>query len=135
MKSKSFKIHEFVPKHIYEKFGEKAWRFIDAGLIHTFDTIKKRFPKGSITINNYFWGGKREWSGLRTPVSPYYSETSIHTFGGAGDAVFSAYDTEEIRQDIINNPELYPYVKGIEMGISWLHVDTRNEDELQLFYP
>ena len=135
MQSKYYKIHEFVPEHIYKKFGEKAWRFINTGLIRTYDKLKERFPKGSITINNYFWGGDRHWSGLRTPNSPYYSETSIHTFGGAGDSVFSAYTAEEVRQDIINHPEEYPDVKGIEMGISWLHVDTRNEDKVQLFYP
>jgi len=135
MKSKSFKIHEFVPKHIFDKFGEKAWRFINPKLIKTFDTIKERFPNGSVTINNYYWGGNRHWSGLRTPTSPHYSETSIHSLGGAGDAVFSDYTAEEVRQDIIDNPEVYPYVKGIEMEISWLHVDVRNEDEISLFYP
>ena len=135
MVSKYYYVHEFVPEHIYKEYGEKAWRFINAGLIETYDTLKERFPKGSITINNYFWGGDRHWSGLRTPQSPYYSETSIHSLGGAGDSIFSDYTAEEVRQDIINNPEIYPHVKGIEMGISWLHVDTRNEYEVKLFYP
>lgn len=135
MRSKYFKVHEFVPEHIYKKYGEKAWRFIQLGLIRTYDTLKERFPNGSITINNYFWNGNRHWSGLRTPKSPYYSETSIHSFGGAGDSIFSEYDIEEVRQDIINNPEIYPDVKGIEMEVSWLHVDVRNEDEVVLFYP
>ena len=135
MKSKHFEIHELVPKHIFEKYGEKAWRFINPMLIISLDTIKERFPKGTMTINNYFWGGDRHWSGLRTPISPYYSETSIHSFGGGGDSIFSDYEAEEIRQDIINNPDIYPHIKGIEMGISWLHTDVRNEDEVKLFYP
>jgi len=135
MKSKYFKVHEFVPEHMYKRYGEKAWRFIQPGLIRIYDTLKERFPNGTITINNYAYGGNRYWSGLRTPESPYYSETSIHSFGGGGDSKFSAYAEEDVRQDIIDNPEIYPDVKGIEMGISWLHVDTRNEDEVVLFYP
>lgn len=135
MISKYYKVHEFVPEHIYKKYGEKAWRFIDSRLISSFDTIKERFPNGTVTLNNYFWGGNRHWSGIRTSKSPDYSETSMHSFASAGDAVFSEYEAEEIRQDIIANPEIYPYIKGIEMGISWLHIDTRNEDKLQLFYP
>lgn len=135
MKSKYFKIHELVPEHIFIKYGESAWRFIDSRLIESIDTIKERFPNGTITINNYKWKGNRKWSGLRTPDSPYYSETSIHSLGGAIDAIFSAYNIETIRQDIRRNPKVYPHIKGIEDGVSWLHIDTRNEDKLVIFNP
>jgi len=135
MKSKKFKIHELVPPHIYKKFGKKAWRFIDSRLIESIDQLKEDFPKGTMTINNYKWKGNRKWSGLRTPKSPDYSETSMHSFGSAIDAVFSNYSAKEVRKFIINNPEKYPHIKGLEMGVSWLHCDTRNEDKLVKFYP
>ncbi len=133
MKSKYFEIHELVSEELYERKGEGAWRYVPVLLIVALDTVKERFPNGTMTINNYAWGGNRKWSGVRTPDSPYYSLTSIHSFLGAIDAIFSAYDAEEVRQDIINNPEIYPMVKGIELGISWLHMDIRNEDELVTF--
>jgi len=133
MKSKHFKIHELVPQHIYEKYGEKAWRFIDLGLILSLDTLKERFPKGKITINNYYWGGNFKWSGLRTPDSPHYFETSMHSFGKAVDPKFSAYDSDIIRKDIIDNPNIYPYIKGLELDVNWVHIDTRNEDNLIKF--
>lgn len=133
MKSKYFAIEELVPKAIFTKRGEKAWELIDDRLITTLDFIKERFPRGTVTINNWKWGGDREWSGLRVPASPYYSETSQHAYGRAIDAVFSHYTAEQIRQDILKNPALYPYIRGVELGVSWLHVDTRNVDAVLSF--
>ena len=135
MKSKHFEIHELVPQYIYNKYGEKAWRFIDPRLIETIDTIKEVFPLGKATINNYVWGGNRNWSGLRTPRSDYYSETSMHSQGKAVDIVFTEYNVEHVRKYIIKNPDIFPYIKGLEMDIHWLHLDTRNEDTLVCFYP
>jgi len=133
MKSKYFKIHELLPKHLYEKYGEKGWKFIDNRLIESIDALKEHFNLGTMTINNYFWGGDREWSGLRTPNSPYYSETSQHSFGRAADAVFSHYSAAEVRNHIIDNPHRYPYIKGIELDVEWVHIDARNEDGVVTF--
>ena len=133
MKSRHFAIHELVPPKIYKKYGEKAWRFVPVILIISIDTIKDRFPNGTMTINNYKWGGERKWSGLRTFLSSFFSKTSMHSFGNAIDAIFSAYDVEEVRQDIINNPEVYPHIKGLELNVTWLHADCRNEDTLVTF--
>ena len=135
MISKRFKIQELVPESIYKKRGEKAWELLNPLLLETIDTIKERFPDGSMTINNWLWNGNREWSGLRTPDSPWYSMTSQHSFGNAIDAVFSKYTAEEIRQDIIDNPDIYPHVKGIETDISWLHIDVRNRKTVAIFKP
>ena len=133
MKSKHFKIHELVPEHIFKKYGEKAWKFINKDLIITIDLLKEHFNLGTMTINNYYWGGKRHWSGLRTPQSPDYSETSQHSLGNATDSIFSHYTAAEVRNYIINNPHEFEYIKGLELGVSWLHVDTRNEEHLVTF--
>ena len=132
MKSKYFKVYEFAPKHMYEKYSEKAWRFVSVSMIETADTLKERFNLGTMTINDYFWGGQYEWSGIRSPESPEYSKTSMHTFG-AIDSKFSDYTAQEVRNDIINNPHIYPHVKGLELGVSWVHTDFRNEDNLVTF--
>ncbi|MDD3443201.1 MAG: hypothetical protein PHW89_08055 [Sulfurimonas denitrificans] len=136
MKSKYFKAYELVSKEDYEKMGDaKVWEIFDSGVIEAIDTIKENFPNGTMTINNWYWGGDRNWSGLRTPQSPYHSLTSMHSYGKAIDAVFSQYDAEEVRSFIVANPQLFPHVKGIETDISWLHIDTRNRDEVLLFKP
>lgn len=133
MKSKYFKIHELVPKALFKKKGEACWRYIPQTLIDSIDKLKERFPEGSMTINNYFWGGKREWSGLRTPDSKWFSATSMHSFMMAVDIVFSKYTAEEVRKDIMDNPEVYPHIKGLELEVNWVHIDVRNEDELVTF--
>lgn len=133
MKSKYFKIHELVPEHIYEAYKEKGWKFIDSRLIETIDSLKGYFNLGTMTINNYYWNGDRKWSGLRMPSSPYYSETSQHSFGRAVDIVFSDYTAEEARNYIINNQDKFQYIKGLELDVSWLHIDIRNEDNIVLF--
>lgn len=126
MRSKYFEIHELVSKHLYENVHEDLlWNMLDYKLIETIDKIKETFNDGTMTINNYKWGGDREWSGIRTKDSKYYSETSQHSIGKATDSVFSKYTIVEIRNYILNNPKDFPHIGGIELGVSWLHIDTR----------
>ena len=133
MKSKHFKIHELVPRKMYEKYGEKAWRYVDPGLIEAIDILKEEFSEGTITINNYAFGGSREWSGLRTPDCDVYSYGSMHSFGKAFDMVFSKYSSNAVRDYIIKNKDKFPAIKGIELGVSWVHIDSRNENDLIMF--
>ena len=134
MKSKYFRIEELVPKELYDVLGEKmCWKLFDDRLIEMLDKIKEKFPDGSMTVNNWVWGGDRNWSGLRLPGKPYYSPTSQHSLGKAIDAVFSAYTAEEVRHGIMANIEEFPYIKGIEDDVSWLHVDVRDRQELLVF--
>jgi len=133
MVSKSFKAHELVPEHIYRHYKEMSWKFINPKLIITIDLLKDHFNLGTMTINNYFWGGSRKWSGWRTPKSEYYSETSQHSLGNAVDIVFSHYSAEEVRNYIIDNPHIFPYIKGIELGVEWVHIDVRNTDYVIIF--
>lgn len=133
MRCKKFIIQELVPPEIYQKRGEQAWKLINQYLIMTLDTLKEKFPEGSITINDWKWGGKRVWSGIRTSDSPYYSNSSQHSYGMAADCIFNKYNVNEVRQYIIDHPEEFPYVKGIEKDVSWLHIDVRNADTVEIF--
>lgn len=133
MKSKYFKLHEFLPKELYEKYGERGWRYVDERLIITMDILKEHFNLGTIQINNYYFGGDREHSSIRTPSSPYYSVGSMHTYARAIDFVCSDYSAQEVRNYIIGHPHVFKYVRGLELGVSWVHLDIRNEDELVLF--
>jgi len=135
-RSKYFKIQEFVPPEMIEAKGEsKCWEYVDIGLMKTFDQLKEDFPKGTISLNTWLWGGDRKASGIRMPESDYYNFYSMHPWGKAGDALFSGYFVETVRQYILDNPNKYPYVKGMELGTAWLHVDTRNREKLITFYP
>ena len=133
MKSKYFKVHELVPKKMFLRYGEDSWRYVDTRLIESIDKLKEHFNLGTMTINNYYWNGSRQWSGIRTPESPNYSYGSQHSFANAFDIVFSDYSAEEVRNYILDNLHEFPYIKGMELGVSWLHIDVRNEDNIVLF--
>lgn len=132
-KCKYFTIHELVPPDIYHGYGERAWQFLDDRSLMMLDSLREKF--GSTTVNSYYWGGEREWSGLRTSDSPYYSPTSQHSFGRAFDCIFRNTDAETVRQYILRNPEEFPYITSMELGVSWLHFDCRNVDPIFTFYP
>jgi hypothetical protein len=134
-KCKHFKIYELVPRKIYEALGEKAWSLLDSRALEMLDKIREY--AGPLIVNTWYWDGGREWSGLRTPESPYYGPFSQHTYGRAFDCIASQKATEELREHILNNQEEFPYIRGIELGVSWLHFDVGNRpgDVIYTFNP
>ena len=136
MKAKYFKIYELVPPKVWTARGEKAWQLLDPQLIKIIDALREEF--GRATINSYKWGGDRQWSGLRTPDSPYYSKYSQHTFGRAADIIFNDISAADVRKAILAKPdkwlEISPCIT-LEDDVSWVHVDTRNREGLNLFKP
>jgi len=136
-KCKYFAAHELVPPAIYDKWGERSFMFMDDRLLHIIDTLREEF--GAATINNYKFGGDRQWSGLRTSDSPYYSPTSQHSFGRAADVLFRGHSAEKIREFIKNDSWLVldcATSVTIEEGVNWLHIDVRNNNEgLNYFKP
>lgn len=140
MKSKRFAIHELVDKDTFALLGDGAWGLVSWKIIETIDKLKEVFPLGSMTINNYFWGGSREWSGLRTPDSPYYSAKSMHSMQEDGvfkavDIVFSKYTAQNVREFILSNQDMFPLIRRMEDGVSWVHIDvkTTNKTEIVMF--
>ena len=128
-----FAIHELVPPKVYAERGELAWELLDEKALVTLDQLRKKL--GRTTVNNYKFGGDREWSGLRTPDSPYYSKYSQHSFGRAFDCIFEKVTAEEARQYIKLYPEIFPYLNSIEEEVSWLHFDVRNCVRIKTYSP
>jgi len=89
-----------------------------------------------MTVNNWKWGGDREWSGLRTVDSSCFSTYSQHSFGRAVDVIFKDVTAESVRQAILENPDdtAFELINSFEEGTSWLHIDVRNCDRV-LTYP
>lgn len=133
--TKWFKIEELVPPQVYKDRGDKAWQLLDDRLLMTLDRLREKY--GSMTINNWSYGGNREWSGLRTSDSPYYSKYSQHTYGKAFDIIFKHVTAEKVRQDISANPDAFAFelINSFEEGTSWLHIDCRNAPRLYTFKP
>lgn len=128
-----FSVHELVPEHVYNKWGDKALMFLDDRALMTLDALREKW--GPITVNNWFWDGPRQWSGLRTEETHYGSQYSQHRFGRAFDCVFHEIDDEDVRQYILANPDEFPYINSIELGTEgWLHFDVRNCKRIKTYY-
>lgn len=129
-----FKIQELVPPNVFNQRGNAAWELLDANALITLDALRSHF--GRAICNDYSFGGKRQWSGLRTADSPYYSPYSQHSFGRAFDLIFLDAKTEEVREEIIRlRDKKFPLINGLELDVSWIHFDVRNHSPLKLFKP
>ncbi len=141
--TKNLSLHEYIPKSLYEKWAGVKDNYLlnclDPRLVKADQFLRRRF--GAITINNWMEGGPRNWSGIRTPDSPYYSKYSQHSWGRASDKVFKDATADEVRSDIKKNYMKLYYLLGltcIEENVSWVHSDHRyllGSDELLIVYP
>ena len=130
-----FAAHEVLPPSIYNKWGDKGLMFMDERILMQADILRENY--GPMTINNYGFGGEREWSGLRTPDSPYYSPTSQHSFGRAIDCLFRDIPAVEVREHLMANPAnpIFKFITCVEDDVSWLHIDCRNTQKLKVVRP
>lgn len=139
-KPEYFTIRELVPPQVYNVRGEKSLQLLDDRALITIDTLRKEF--GPAVINSWsFWkkdkwyGEVRKWSGLRIKGCPYGSQFSQHRYGRAFDMIFKDTSAEVVRQDILANPDKYPHIMSLELGVPWLHFDTRNCDRIMTYTP
>ena len=131
---KHFEAHELVPKHIYDSPKPiSKYTLFDDRLLKLSDRIRE-LVDSPLTINNWKWGGDREWCGLRTPESKYYSPTSQHTFGRAVDMVSRELTGQQLRRKVEKwmkegkFEDIGVFSVTVEEGpdITWLHIDVRN---------
>lgn len=114
---------QYKPKYFNynELFPSKSlhdWKNIDARILKSADDIREIF--GPLWCN----GHGLTQCGFRTNGS----STSQHRFGRAMDLHSNKYSSEEIRMHILKNREMFPYINFLEIDISWLHIDCRNDD-------
>ena len=140
---KHFSAAELVPEKLHAKYKSRgdAWLLrilFDERLLMTIDTIRENF--GPMTINDWSWGGANQYRGIRPPDCSIGAGLSQHRFGRAVDMIPKDIKAAEIRVDIIEDQmgQAYKHIGGLEMGISWLHIDTRGRDAegmISCFYP
>lgn len=145
-KSKRFALHELVDKEMYKKFKltkmlDKLWVIIDPKILITIDDIKK-FYKKTITINNWGYGGYRQWSCVRRYGKPYYNYLSQHStyshLCSAIDFVVKGVDSLQVQKDLLQNQQKFAYLKRIEKDtIGWTHIDCKytNHNGIYVFNP
>ncbi len=150
--SANFDVREFVPKSIWDKWGENSTWFVNPQSVKTAEFYKSKFTTyfknkyGNekvvtvlVVINNWHIGKPKQWSGLRLPQSKDYREQSQHTFINAFDCelfiVFSdgrivEVDYKEIHEIIEQNQAEFlangvAAIESIEYAPGWLHTDHR----------
>jgi hypothetical protein len=127
--SKYFKIQEFVPVKVYEKFGDKAWWFIDPKIVQIADAIREHFGK-SMMINyaGLQYRGFRDDSFYENKRSGLFSQ---HRFGRAIDFNIKDISTQEVYAEILKNEQKFlslglTTMEDVAFTPTWCHVDCRH---------
>ena len=130
---KYFGIKELVCPHVYERWGERAWQFLDERLLANLEFIREGIGK-PIVVNNWAQGGQYSQRGLRcnccilviekTDLRKVY--LSQHIFGKAVDFNVVGMDAESVRKWIKAHAKELPYPCRLEENVSWVHLDVMN---------
>lgn len=124
-----FKTEEFVPKSIYQQYGENSKWFIDPRIIKLANFTRKFFNK-SVTINNWLWGGTLDERGFRDPASSTGGKLSQHRFGRAIDINVASMTPKAVYEAILANKEVFmeaglTCMEDINDTPTWCHLDIR----------
>lgn len=133
-----FKVWEFVCPHVYERFGEAAWEYIDIRLLETVLFIRKGIGL-PMTINTWKSGGTLSQRGLRCNLCDLVKNKknaylSAHVFGQAVDFNINGMDAESVRQWLEKNKSKLPYPIRLERDTTWVHLDVRNDTAEKIVY-
>lgn len=135
-----FDLEELVCPHVFNKFGQIAWQFLDPRLLETIDKLRERLNK-PIFVNSWDSGGKFDERGFRCiqcdlvkkAIQENRLYVSPHMTGQGVDFDVQGMLAEEVRQWIIKNQNILPYPIRLENKVSWVHLDVR-EVEGHKFY-
>jgi hypothetical protein len=149
-----FILQEYVPKATFDAYpAHICQRFVDERILDADTQLKllleSHYGKSvSITINNWYYGGVRQFSGYRPPNLGPGNESSAHKLGKASDKQFKFKDSGigiPIKQ-VYDLVRLHHH-KFFELGIrriedirdtpTWLHWDCAytGENTIQIVRP
>jgi len=127
-----FKIHEVVCPHVFEEFGEGAWRFFDPRLLRVIGWLRETINR-PVFANSYIGGLMQR--GLRCNLCSLVRDRtnkeelymSAHVLGAALDFTVEGMSAEEARDWIFVRALDLPYYIRLEWNISWVHLDVLTE--------
>lgn len=124
-----FKTQEFVPKTIYQQYGENSNWFVDPRLKKLANVTRKFFNK-PVTINNWHNGGQYNERGFREPGTGTGASLSQHRFGRAMDFTVAGMTPVQVYNTILANEKLFmdnglTTMERIEDTPTWNHFDIR----------
>lgn len=125
-----FVMQEFVPREIFNLYGQKSMWFISQGVVTSMVFLRNWFD-ASITINNWHTGGKFQNRAYRVPDSNVGARLSQHKFGKAIDFNVAGLTSDEVAKRIMDNwDELrtnvsFTTIEDPAFTKGWTHLDTR----------
>jgi hypothetical protein len=122
---KFFKVKELVCNHIYMKWGESSWQFLDTDFLHALLIVRRDILKAGMVCNN----STMTQRGIRCNCCDLVKNKpsvymSAHNLGKGGDFTISGMTAEQARQKIKSSAHLLPCNVRIEGGVTWLHIDV-----------
>lgn len=120
-----FKVQELVCPHIYKKWGEASWQFLDTEYLETLLIIRRDIIRMPMICNST----SQTQRGIRCNLCKLVKNKSVpylsaHILGKAGDFSVIGMTAEDTRQKIITRSHLLPHNIRLEADVSWLHIDT-----------
>ena len=121
-----FDVKELVCNHIYAKWGEASWQFLDTNYLHCLLIIRRDILQAPMTCNHT----TAKQRGMRCNKCALVQEkssvyVSSHLLGKAGDFSVKGMDAEKARRRIaFYAATLLPCPIRMEADVSWLHFDV-----------
>jgi len=118
--TKYFNREELLP----EGFDDDS--VLDPNLLTLIDAVRELLGV-PCKINNWHKGGGRQWCGYRSSECTIGAPKSQHRKGKAADLHPEGMSAEDARAKVKEAVAygLLPELGGVELGVSWLHLDTR----------
>lgn len=123
-----FNVSELVCPHIYNKWKESSWQFLDTSFLETLLIIRRDILQLPMICNTCTLTQR----GIRCNCCQLVKEKtdpylSAHILGKAGDFTIIGLTSEEARQRIIAKSHLLPHKIRLESNVPWLHIDVLSQ--------
>lgn len=128
--SPHFYLHEFVPIHIYHRYGRNSRWFIRPEVIELAEFYRTWFDS-PVTVNNWYWGGTLQERGFRTPDTSTGAKYSQHKLGAAFDCSIRGVTADEVREEILKHSACFMQaglttLEHAHYAPTWVHSDIRS---------
>jgi hypothetical protein len=147
--SNNFSLTELLPPEIIQRFGDRGLMLLTPMCLISLQQLRNRFgrmlaniPSRSMTqrtlrtVEFYYnrekpKGGNWEERALKA-YAAYWGQ---HKLGNGMDITFLDTPLAEVIAYIESNPDEFPFITFIELDVTWLHFDCRNQPYLEFWSP
>lgn len=124
--TKNFSDYELVPERIHKLRHPDTW-FLDQKTVNLEQELRNKF--GPLTVNDWFWGGRFQYSGFDDGAQRGYGSLSQHRFARALDNKPRDISVQEMYHAIMSDQNYWlnlglTRIENIQKTPTWLHTDT-----------